>query len=106
LQVKDVPVIYVINKSDMMKDQPSLQLNPRLTISALTGDGFDKLMKTIDETLYSKNLTVTLMLPYDKGQIYSFSMERPMPSATILVVEDEKKVADFIDKENLLASIK
>ncbi len=72
LEVKDVPVIYVVNKSDLMKDQPSLQLNPRLTISALTGEGFDKLMKTIDETLYSKNLLVTLLLPYDKGQIYSF----------------------------------
>jgi len=72
LEVKDIPIIYVINKSDLMKDAPSLQLNPRITISALTGDGFENMIKLIDENLYSSNVQTTLMLPYDKGQIYSF----------------------------------
>jgi len=72
LEVKDVPVIYVVNKTDLMKDVPSLQLNPRLMISAKTGDGFDRLIKTIDEHLYSNNILVTMLIPYDKGQIFSF----------------------------------
>ncbi|MFA5006345.1 MAG: GTPase HflX [Candidatus Izemoplasmatales bacterium] len=72
LEVKNIPIIYVINKSDLISDAPSLPLNPRLTISAKTGDGFDRLVQKIDDQLYSNNVIVTLFLPYDKGQIYSF----------------------------------
>ncbi len=72
LEVVNIPVIYVINKSDLCLEPPSLKLDPRITISALTGAGFERLMKLIDETLYSGNRLVTLLLPYGKGQIYSF----------------------------------
>jgi GTP-binding protein HflX len=73
--VKDVPVIYAFNKTDLRTSPAVTDLKPMLSISATTGLGFDRMVKLIDETLYSNLHRVQMVLPFDKGQIYSFLKE-------------------------------
>jgi len=76
LEVKDIPVIYVFNKTDLRTTPVLTDLKPMLSISAVTGLGFDQLVKRIDETLYLNLHRVRMVLPFDKGQIYSFLKEK------------------------------
>jgi len=75
LEVKDVPILYVFNKIDLCSNPIVTERHPVLSISALTGKGMPELVKKIDEMLYSRLHRVRLLLPYDKGQIYSFLKE-------------------------------
>lgn len=76
LEVKDIPVIYVFNKQDICTQPLVSGLRPMAVISATTGFGMDDLVKLIDQTLYLSLHRVQLVLPYDKGQIYSFLKEK------------------------------
>lgn len=76
LEVKDVPVIYVFNKQDLCTQPLVSGLQPMAVISATTGYGMDELVKMIDQKLNSGLHRVQLVLPYDKGQIYSFLKEK------------------------------
>ena len=75
LEVTDVPVIYVFNKMDLRTEPIVTALSPSIEISALTGLGCDKLVKIIDETLHAKLHRYQMLIPFDKGQIYSFLKE-------------------------------
>lgn len=76
LEIKDVPIIYVFNKQDLNAFPVSSDLSPMVSISALTGAGMDSLMKLVDESLYSNLHRVKLVIPFDKGQIYSYLKEK------------------------------
>lgn len=61
------PVIPVLNKWDAVEDP---EMAPRLPgavrISALTGEGIDKLLAAIEENLPEKTFPVELLLPFSK----------------------------------------
>lgn len=76
LEVVDVPILYVFNKVDLCSVPVTSERHPLLSISALTGQGMPELVKKIDEMLYSHLHRVKLLLPYDKGQIFSFLKEK------------------------------
>lgn len=64
----DSPVIPVMNKWDAVQDP---ELAPRLTgsvpISALNGDGIDRLLAAVEENLPEKTFDVELLLPFAKS---------------------------------------
>lgn len=64
----DSPVIPVLNKWDAVADP---ELAPRMpgavTISALNGEGIDKLLLAVEENLPEKTFDVELLLPFSKS---------------------------------------
>lgn len=76
LEVKDIPIIYVFNKQDLRTTPVSTELSPMVSISATTGFGFDQMIKMIDEALYSNLHRVQMLIPFDKGQIYSYLKDK------------------------------
>ncbi len=69
--VKDIPVLYVYNKMDKVKQKPTGTKNPHLFMSALNKDRIDELMHMIDVLLFSEIHRVRMVLPFDEGDIYN-----------------------------------
>jgi len=75
LGIKDVPIIYVMNKSDLCTPRlplPVIQQNPHgdwIFMSASEGTGLDELTKLIGEKLFGKNILCGLLIPYTAGNI-------------------------------------
>jgi GTP-binding protein HflX len=76
LEVKNIPIIYVFNKQDLLSAPVISELRPMVSVSAVTGEGFDKMVKMIDDNLFAKFRRVTMVLPFDKGQIYSYLKDK------------------------------
>ena len=65
----DKPMIDVLNKIDKLEDVPNVPGAVR--ISAAQGAGLDTLLEKIGKTVFAAQETVTLMIPYSKGNILS-----------------------------------
>ncbi|MBQ6003188.1 MAG: hypothetical protein IJL16_00420, partial [Clostridia bacterium] len=66
LGVKDIPVINVYNKTDLIEDIPLSDRN-NVYISAKDGTGLDILLQKIEEALSPKNVSIELRLSYSDG---------------------------------------
>ncbi len=77
LNVTNIPIINVYNKTDLVTDYfiASLGKNDSLCVSAQTLKGYDELIQTIDQKLYPGLRDATFLIPYDKGDIVSTLME-------------------------------
>jgi len=75
LDARHIPEIVVFNKSDLADDDQQLLLRglePRgIFVSARTGDGIDELLERIAELLPSPEVEVSLLVPYDHGEVIS-----------------------------------
>lgn len=71
LGVKDVPIIYVFNKIDKVKDYFYIPptFDKAIRISAKTFEGIDDLTSLIQKELYKDCLNKTFVIPYTKGSI-------------------------------------
>ncbi|MDD3842431.1 MAG: GTPase HflX [Candidatus Izemoplasmatales bacterium] len=76
LEAKDIPVIYVLNKLDLLPAPEISQLSPCVSVSAVTGEGFPELIKLIDNILYNSLHRVRMIIPFEKGNIYSFLKDK------------------------------
>lgn len=73
----DIPVIYIMNKADIcMEDYPKVQGENRIYMAAGKGAGLDELLDLISGKLFGKYRETEFLIPYDKGQIVSYLMER------------------------------
>lgn len=102
----DVPVIRVMNKSDLVPQesgslQPiSISYRDAVYISAKSGEGLEALMQAISEQLDSGRRRVTLLIPYDKASLEA----RLRSDATVLEVEylgEGIKMTALIDRARL-----
>jgi len=75
LGARDIPEIVVFNKSDLADDEQRLLirgLEPTgIFVSARTGEGIDELLVRIAEVLPSPEVELTLLVPYDRGEVIS-----------------------------------
>jgi GTP-binding protein HflX len=75
LGARDIPEIVVFNKSDLADDDQRLVirgLEPTgIFVSARSGEGIDELNARIAELLPAPEVEVTLLVPYDRGEIIS-----------------------------------
>ncbi len=62
------PIIHVLNKCDKAIDEV-FPIKNAVKVSALTGEGTDKLLEEIEETLTEKNVEMHLLLPFSKSGI-------------------------------------
>lgn len=76
--VEGIKQVYALNKIDLVKNEIFL---PKVTgdtilLSNETKEGFDELLDYIKKTLFNDEVKVTLLLPYDKGEIFSILKEK------------------------------
>lgn len=75
LGARDIPEIVVFNKSDLADEDQRLLLRGMeptgIFVSARTGEGVDELMERIAQLLPAPEIELTLLVPYDRGEIIS-----------------------------------
>ncbi|MDF1478977.1 GTPase HflX [Leifsonia sp. H3M29-4] len=72
---RDIPEIVAFNKSDLADDEQRMVLRglePRgVFVSARTGEGIEELLARIAEELPAPEVEMTLLVPYDRGEVIS-----------------------------------
>ncbi len=78
LGCSNIPVLYCFNKIDLVKNEIFIptSYSPMIKISNQNNDGINELINYIDNTLFTKSYSVTLLIPYDKGNIYNILKEK------------------------------
>ncbi len=71
LNIKDIPIIYVFNKIDIVETLPHISREHSITVSALNNINIEKLLKLIDNELYKSIKNVKMLIPFNKSEIYS-----------------------------------
>ena len=76
LGVQEIPTIYVLNKTDLVKNMITLnQYQNSIHISAKLNEGVRDLVNKIDETLYNETYLDKYLIPYDQGSYVSLLQE-------------------------------
>ncbi len=76
-----LPIITVLNKTDLLKDQRSLkkvlgQYPHAYAISALTGAGLPEMLTGMGKMLFESLVTISVLLPYPQGRLISLFHEQ------------------------------
>ena len=111
LGCKDTPIISVLNKCDI-DDTLGLYSESKeyVRISAITGEGMDKLLSAIEDNLPVRVKKVKLLLPFDKGGLASeirrsctlVSEEYTADGIEVVAIVDEQfwhKVRDYAQED-------
>lgn len=77
IEAGDIPVLYVYNKADLcgIEQLPKLVGENKIYMSAKNRQGLEELSRMILERVYSRNVEVCFLFPYEMGQAVSFFME-------------------------------
>jgi GTP-binding protein HflX len=77
---RDVPELVAINKSDLLDDDARLLLRglapDAVFVSAKTGEGIDELQHRIAAMLPNPDIELTIVIPYDRGELVSLLHDR------------------------------
>ena len=75
IEAREIPEIVVFNKSDLVDDDQRLVLRglepSAVFVSARTGEGIDELLERIAAIIPQPEVEVTLLVPYDRGEVIS-----------------------------------
>ena len=84
LGVKDIPILYAYNKVDKLPNKMFVNatLSPSILLSSVTKEGYQELCDYIEKTLFPDFVDATLLLPYDKGNIYNILCEKANITST------------------------
>ena len=93
----DIPELIVFNKSDLIDDNTRLLLRglePRSVFaSARTGEGIDEILEIIAETIPAPTVPVTMLVPYNRGDVVSSLHVRGVIESTDYEEEGTRVVA-------------
>lgn len=96
LGCKDIPILYVYNKCDLLDEQFFPEEENSIMISAKTGFNLKLLAMTIKKMILNEVTTLELFIPYDRGDLVSKLKE----NENIIKIE-------YLDNSiNILATIK
>ncbi|QSB06365.1 GTPase HflX [Natronoglycomyces albus] len=75
VDAQNVPELLIVNKVDAVSAETLLRLHSdwpdAAFVSAATGEGIDKLQERIEQALPRPQVTLTVSLPYDRGDLES-----------------------------------
>ncbi|WP_313891952.1 GTPase HflX [Psychrobacillus sp.] len=80
--VKDVPTVFVYNKSDLAELKYPHVAEDNIWISAKEGAGLDELLAIIKEHIFSDYVVCDLLIPFDRGDIVSYLNEHATIQST------------------------
>ena len=95
LGCKDIPILYVYNKCDLLSEQFFPDEDNSIMISAKTGFNLKLLASTIKQMILNEVTTLELFIPYDRGDLISRLKEK----------ENIIKIEYLDDSINVLATI-
>ncbi|GAB2521939.1 GTPase HflX [Paramicrobacterium agarici] len=99
---RDTPEIIVFNKSDLIDEDQRLLLRglapDAVFVSARTGEGIERVLEAIEDRLPHPPVDVTLLVPYDRGDVISM-LHRRGEVATIDYREDGTFVTASVSEE-------
>ncbi|MCP1224275.1 GTPase HflX [Sebaldella sp. S0638] len=84
--IKDVPVVYVYNKSDLTEKEIPEDDGDSIYISAKKDIGLDLLLEKIYEKIFQNYEKAVFLIPYNKGEIVSHFSE----NASVLDIKHEE----------------
>ncbi|MBA4247218.1 MAG: GTPase HflX [Microbacterium sp.] len=77
---RELPELIAVNKSDLLDDDARLLLRglvpDAVFVSAKTGEGIDELQQRIAEMLPNPDVELTVVIPYDRGDLVSLLHDR------------------------------
>ncbi|MGV3732258.1 MAG: GTPase HflX [Microcella sp.] len=77
---RELPELVAVNKSDLLDDDARLLLRglvpDAVFVSAKTGEGIDELQRRIAELLPNPDVELTVVVPYDRGDLVSLLHDR------------------------------
>ena len=80
VEARDVPEIVVFTKADLVDSDRRLELqglaSDGLFVSAHTGEGIDLLLARIAELLPTPEVTIDVLVPFERGDLVSYLHER------------------------------
>lgn len=80
VDAQGIPEVVAFNKSDLIDDSQRLVLHglvpDAVFVSARTGEGLDELKRRIDAALPVPDTEVTVVIPYDRGELVAELHER------------------------------
>ncbi|HEY5223206.1 MAG TPA: GTPase HflX [Microbacteriaceae bacterium] len=91
IDARDVPELVVFNKADLVDDDQRLVLRgidpDAVFASARTGEGIDDVLAAIARLLPDPSIELTLLIPYDRGDLISALHERGRVLETAYVAD-------------------
>ena len=77
LGVENIPMLYAFNKIDKVINKEFLPSNyqPCILLSSVNNTGYDLLINAIQETLFNDLSLINILLPYNKGDLFSILKE-------------------------------
>jgi GTP-binding protein HflX len=83
---RDIPEIVAFNKSDLADDDQRLLLRglepDAVFVSARSGEGIEELLERIAEAIPSPTIELTLLVPYERGDVVSSMHDRAVVLST------------------------
>ena len=73
--VHDIPVIYIYNKYDLIEEKIKPLHYPSVIVSLLEQEGIKTVVTIIEKELFKDYEKVTLLIPYDEGELVSYFNE-------------------------------
>ena len=73
--VREIPVIYIYNKYDLIDEEIKPLHYPSVIVSLLEQEGIEKVLNIIEKELFKDYEEVVLLIPYTEGDIVSFFNE-------------------------------
>jgi GTP-binding protein HflX len=90
INADNIPVVHVYNKVDLVQEIPVVQTENNVFVSAEEHKNIDKLLNTIFSSLEKNSKLTTLLIPFDKGHIYSYLKENKTINSTEYVNDGTK----------------
>jgi GTP-binding protein HflX len=104
VDAQDIPELVAFNKADLIDDSQRLLLHglvpDAVFVSARTGEGIDELKRRIDAALPVPDREVTVVVPYDRGELVAELHERNRVLSTEYI-EQGTRVHAFVTAEML-----
>ena len=69
--IENIPMVYALNKSDLMDIKPHTERDDSVNISAKTKDGIDELINIIRKHVFDDYVSCEMLIPYNQGEVIS-----------------------------------
>ncbi len=109
--VHDIPTLYVYNKCDLFSTDIKTSHFPNVTVSLLQESGIKTVLDFIEQELFTDLTNVTLLIPFNDGELISYFNEEThilhreyVNEGTLITVElnplQLSKYADYIQEKS------
>lgn len=102
--------ILVFNKIDLLENANYNTNKNSVGVSAKYGTNFEELMKAIDAKIFQNHIRVNLLIPYDRGDLSSYLIEKTEIISTVyeeegILIEANLSAADYKRLEKYIREI-